>query len=187
MKKTLLAALTLALVIGGATAVFAAVDDQRAPTAATTTVEDIPGPCDEAEHANDPRCTDGNVRDDDAADHRGRDDENEVREPEMGEDIPGPCDEAEHANDPQCTAAVPGDQPAQDEDADDRGDAVDDDPGEVDNSGPGSQNSGPGSENSGPGSINSGPSGHADDEGDESGHGGSGESGHGGGGEGDDD
>jgi hypothetical protein len=72
------------------------------PTLATTTVEDdgqvgedISGPCDEAEHANDPRCTGiapattTTVGDDD----------------EAGEDISGPCDEAEHANDPRCTGA----------------------------------------------------------------------------------
>ena len=72
------------------------------PSPATTTVaddglagEDISGPCDEAEHANDPRCagvapaTTTAVGDDD----------------EAGEDISGPCDEAEHANDPRCTGA----------------------------------------------------------------------------------
>ena len=74
------------------------------PSLATTTVEDngqacedISGPCDEAEHANDPRCTGvapattTTVGDDD----------------EAGEDISGPCDEAEHANDPRCTGAAP--------------------------------------------------------------------------------
>jgi hypothetical protein len=80
---------------------------------------DISGPCDEAEHANDPRCagqapaTGGNA----PAPATG------------GVDISGPCDEAEHANDPRCTGAPAG--------------------GRVDNSGPGSQNSGPGSVNSG--------------------------------------
>jgi hypothetical protein len=72
------------------------------PSLATSTVdddgqagEDISGPCDEAEHANDPRCagvapaTTTTVGDDD----------------EAGEDISGPCDEAEHANDPRCTGA----------------------------------------------------------------------------------
>ena len=73
-------------------------------TDGTTTggVEDISGPCDEAEHRNDPRCKNG------ADDHRGRDgrqdDDNDgVREP--GEDISGPCDELEHVNDPRCTGA----------------------------------------------------------------------------------
>jgi hypothetical protein len=106
--------------------------------------EDISGPCDEAEHANDPRCTGVQApaaRDDDDAPATG------------GVDISGPCDEAEHANDPRCTGAPVGDE--------DR----------VDNSGPGSMNSGPGSVNSGHdddgddhgGGGNSGPGGGGDD------------------------
>lgn len=42
-------------------------------TTAATTVEDVSGPCDEAEHRNDPRCTGGAAVDDD--DH---DDDREV-------------------------------------------------------------------------------------------------------------
>ena len=48
-------------------------------TTGTTTGEndDVSGPCDEAEHANDPRCTGAAVaddhRDDRGGDHRGRD------------------------------------------------------------------------------------------------------------------
>ena len=52
---------------------------------------DISGPCDEAEHANDPRCTGVQVPEDDPS--------------PGGIDISGPCDEAEHANDPRCTGA----------------------------------------------------------------------------------
>ena len=62
MKKILLTALTLALAIGGATAVFAAVGDDPAPShtsRTTSTAQDVPGPCDEAEHASDPRCAPG--------------------------------------------------------------------------------------------------------------------------------
>jgi len=55
---------------------------------------DISGPCDEAEHANDPRCT-GQAPATQAP-------------AETGEDISGPCDEAEHANDPRCTGAPTG-------------------------------------------------------------------------------
>ena len=73
------------------------------PSLATTTVEDdgqagedISGPCDEAEHANDPRCT-GVAP---AATTTVGDDE-------AGEDISGPCDEAEHASDPRCTGVAP--------------------------------------------------------------------------------
>ncbi len=175
MKKSLLTALTLALVIGGATAVFAAVDNPTAPTATTTTVEDISGPCDEAEHANDPRCVGGNDRDDHARGHRGHGDDDEVHDAGIGEDVSGPCDEAEHANDPRCAPGAPTGQLGNDEDGDDDRGAVDDHLGEVDNSGPGSLNSGPGS-------LDSGHSGEADDDDGESGH-----SGPGGGGEGDDD
>ena len=167
MKKILLTGLTLALVIGGATAVFAAVNDDPAPSHTTRTTstapQDVSGPCDEAEHANDPRCASGGGRHHETAGDphgRGRDDgAEEARDAEIGEDVPGPCDEAEHANDPRCAPGVP----------------AGDDAGEVDNSGPGSVNSGPGS-------TSSGPSGEADDRGSESGH-----SGPGGGGEGDDD
>jgi hypothetical protein len=178
VKKILLTALTLALVIGGATAVFAAVDNQPAPTL-TSTAEDVSGPCDEAEHANDPRCAGGTGRHHETAGddrrHVQDDDADEAREVEVGEDVPGPCDEAEHASDPRCATGVPAGQAGEDQDADDDQEAVDDDPGEVDNSGPGSVNSGPGS-------AHSGPSGEAEDHGGESGH-----SGPGGGGEGDDD
>jgi hypothetical protein len=72
-------------------------------TRTTQTGEDLSGPCDEAEHANDPRCTGAapagrtTTGDDDRRDHG-------VREP--GEDVRGPCDEAEHANDPRCTGAA---------------------------------------------------------------------------------
>ena len=102
---------------GGALALGQDGADNGLTTTETTTVEqpgDVSGPCDEAEHANDPRCNgaqgqkDGR-RDDDDDDGAG--------------DISGPCDEAEHANDPRCTGAG-GDR--------------------VDNSGPGSANSGHG-------------------------------------------
>jgi hypothetical protein len=71
--------------------------DATATTAATTTTEtgarvDISGPCDEAEHANDPRCAGVTVPR--AAARVG------------GVDISGPCDEAEHANDPRCAGAA---------------------------------------------------------------------------------
>jgi hypothetical protein len=176
MRKAILTALTMALVVAGAVVAFGSSNDGQVPTTTTTTTtttdggaEDISGPCDEAEHANDPRCAPGGDRDDDG---RGRDhpedDAGNVGDVNPGVvnpgvDISGPCDEAEHANDPRCTGAIPvGD--------DDR----------VDNSGPGSLNSGPGSVNSG----------HDDDgDDDNSGHGSSGSggdddsSGHGSGGE----
>jgi hypothetical protein len=76
-----LAALATALTLalggnGGSTPTFAT---QTTPTA------DISGPCDEVEHANDPRCTGGTATTPARADDR--------REP--GEDVRGPCDEAD--------------------------------------------------------------------------------------------
>ena len=52
---------------------------------------EVKGPCDEAEHANDPGCGGPQVPEDDE------------RTDERGDDVSGPCDEAEHANDPRCT------------------------------------------------------------------------------------
>ena len=95
-------------------------DDGPRPTAATSTTTpgfddevdrvddaDVSGPCDEAEHATDPRCTGATTgttlvdRDDDG--HHGDD-----RDDDAGDDTSGPCDEAEHASDPRCTGAVTG-------------------------------------------------------------------------------
>ena len=68
--------------------------DDTTTTPGDDAAEDISGPCDEAEHANDPRCTRADApADDDGTPAQG------------GEDISGPCDEAEHANDPRCTGA----------------------------------------------------------------------------------
>jgi hypothetical protein len=59
----------------------------------TTSTPDISGPCDEAEHANDPRCPGVQAP-------KGK----PAPAPQGGGvDISGPCDEAEHANDPRCT------------------------------------------------------------------------------------
>ena len=98
-------------------------DTTTAATSATTTddLNDVSGPCDEAEHRNDPRCTGATTpalapapvvttADDDGPG-----------------DISGPCDEAEHRNDPRCTGGAA---------SDDRG--HDDDPGDEDNAGHGS-------------------------------------------------
>ncbi len=62
----------------------------------TNSFADISGPCDEAEHATDPRCTrvDVAVTEDSVDDNVAT---NSV------EDISGPCDEAEHATDSRCT------------------------------------------------------------------------------------
>ena len=46
-------------------------ETQTTPTVGTTTGEDISGPCDEAEHANDPRCAGSLRRDGDRGHHDG--------------------------------------------------------------------------------------------------------------------
>jgi hypothetical protein len=58
-----------------------ATDTTTASTGTTTTdgIDDVSGPCDEAEHVDDPRCTGGVATGEDDDDHgeRGGDDENE--------------------------------------------------------------------------------------------------------------
>jgi hypothetical protein len=110
---------------------------------------DISGPCDEAEHANDPRC--GGQAPATQAPAQG------------GVDISGPCDEAEHANDPRCTGVPTGDDRGDDDRGhDDRGD----DNRVGDNSGPGSSHSGGGDDDSSGhgGGGNSGHGGGGDDD-----------------------
>jgi hypothetical protein len=63
MSKTLLAVL-VGVLVGGAAYVMAAPSNSTSPvrdvpaaaTTGTTATVDVTGPCDEAEHANDPRC-----------------------------------------------------------------------------------------------------------------------------------
>jgi len=117
MKAILIALLVLTL---GASGVFAAgplgddaSTDRTLPletsslvSTTTDTGEDVPGPCDEPEHATDPRCagaTSAPAATTTTTETRGRDD---AREP--GEDVRGPCDEAEHATDPRCTGGAAG-------------------------------------------------------------------------------
>lgn len=52
--------------------------------------EGVPGPCDEAEHVGDTRCTGAALS----------------RAGEVGEGVSGPCDEVEHAADPRCQGAA---------------------------------------------------------------------------------
>jgi hypothetical protein len=130
MKPILIALLALTVGVSG---VFAAgplgdeaSTDRTIPLATnpasssttTETAEDVPGPCDEPEHRNDPRCAAATASTTTAStttttestttttttETRGRD-KDDAREP--GEDVRGPCDEAEHANDPRCTGAAP--------------------------------------------------------------------------------
>ncbi|MDQ3937001.1 MAG: hypothetical protein M3340_20485, partial [Actinomycetota bacterium] len=108
MSKYLIAILAAAtLVVGTAIAGTSGGDDPVTidPSAATSTTEqpgEISGPCDEAEHANDPRCTGAAGARAEDGEARG-DDRRERREDDEPGEISGPCDEAEHANDPRCT------------------------------------------------------------------------------------
>ena len=97
-----------------------------ATTAATTNapttdgVEDISGPCDEAEHRNDPRCT--GVSTPAPAQAPGV----TTGDDDGPGDISGPCDEAEHHNDPRCTGGAAGDDHGADDDRSGHGSAGDD-------------------------------------------------------------
>jgi hypothetical protein len=101
------------------------------PTPSPEGTVDISGPCDEAEHVNDPRCAGVQVPAGGAQ--------------VGGVDISGPCDEAEHVNDPRCTQ--PG---AADEDRSGPSHGEQDDRSGSSNDGNDEDNSGP-SGNSGPG------------------------------------
>jgi hypothetical protein len=107
---------------------------------------DISGPCDEAEHANDPRCG-------------GQAPANEAPA-QGGVDISGPCDEAEHANDPRCTGAPTGrvDNSGPGSVNSGRDDDADDDHGGEDRSGHG------GGDDDGGGDDHSGHGGGGDDD-----------------------
>jgi hypothetical protein len=110
MRKFWIMAATVALLGFGAAVVSAGVGGQSSSgvsttedttTGSTTTTddrrggrrparepgEDVSGPCDEAEHANDPRCTGTGVEDrgDDAGDdHRGRGDDDHAGDEHSG-------------------------------------------------------------------------------------------------------
>ena len=158
MRKILILAAMALTCVAGATAVLALADDGGSgpELRERSSIVDVSGPCDEAEHINDPRCTGVTTatssvgRLDDDGSHPG--------------DISGPCDEAEHINDPRCTGTAPiaGDSSGP-------GPGVDDD----DSSGPGS---GDDEDSSGHGGgDDDGRSGHGggdDEDDDSSGHGG---------------
>jgi hypothetical protein len=108
--KILITLIGAAVLATGAYAATSLVDDSApartvslpgATTGTTTadTVEDVSGPCDEAEHANDPECGG-------AASPAPAPAAPAATTTEAGEDVSGPCDEAEHANDPRCTGGV---------------------------------------------------------------------------------
>ena len=137
MKKSLIWTTITVGVIGIGVPAFAAVQTNKPLPSINTVqnkVEDISGPCDEAEHANDPRCatvsvvapqattanttqatpvTQSSISVDDSTSNstsNSIDDNstsNSIDDSTSNsiDDISGPCDEAEHANDPRCTGA----------------------------------------------------------------------------------
>jgi hypothetical protein len=159
LTKTLLA-VTATMLLGGAAYVAAAPAD-RTPQS-TVPAADVKGPCDEAEHAADPRCAATQVPEDNAnhVEHRDRnradhqqvaDDDNQAED--VGDDNPGEAERHDNRG-PGSLNSGPGD-------ARDRGDGV----VVEDNSGPGSEDSG---------QSGSGHSGSGDSGSDDSGSGGSG-------------
>jgi hypothetical protein len=133
MTKLLIGLLGAGVIATGGYAAASGVDADPArtvslPSATTTgatttadTVEDVSGPCDEAEHRNDSRCTGASSPVPAPAPAPATTTDDAV------EDVSGPCDEAEHAGDPRCTGGAAAD--------DDRGDdhrAGDDDRGRDD-------------------------------------------------------
>jgi len=152
LTKTLMAVGAISLVGGAAYVAAAPADRSPAPTAPAA---DVMGPCDEVEHAADPRCAGAQVPEDNPNQVEDQDRDN--------------ADDNQVANDDNEVEDVDDDNPGEVE--------------RHDNRGPGSLNSGPGNardrgddtaveDNSGPGSDDSG---HSD-----SGHSGSDDSGSGG-------
>ncbi len=104
------------------------------PTTITTAPDsvdgvDISGPCDEAEHADDPRCAGVVVTGSTgSAGSTGSTTSTTFDRPTtsttMGdrEDISGPCDEAEHADDPRCAGTGTADSGRSGRDSDDDSD-----------------------------------------------------------------
>ena len=180
MSKIFLAAILAIAVIGAGVAVAA--DSSSTPVVG---VADVSGPCDELEHATDPRCAasntpapeDGTSRQDDVnEDARGRDAEPN-RDAEANEDVRGPCDEAEHAGDPRCGAAAPVAQRQNEPEAEDRGrepevERHDDTPAALESGDDRGGASGP--SEAGDDSRGPGPSGDDASDEDRSGHGGGG-------------
>lgn len=157
-KIVKLAAAAAVVVLSAGFATTAALGGGRSPITAAPVV-DVKGPCDEAEHANDPRCAGALLIPEDAP---SPDATATPGDDDGPGDTSGPCDEAEHANDPRCTGAGAGD------DNSGPGNAGDDD--RIDNSGP-SENSGPGNADDDEDDDDSG-HGHGDDDDDDD-HGGS--------------
>ncbi len=164
LTKTLLAVAATMLVAGGAYAATAPKGNEPAPAAPAA---DVKGPCDEAEHAADPRCAGAQVPEDNARHaedrngnevehHQARHDDNQAED--VGDDNPGEAESHDNRG-PGSMNSGPGN-------AEDRGDQAQ----AEDNSGPGSDDSG----HSESGHSGSGHSGSDDSGTDDSASGGSG-------------
>src|SRR3954463_16769590 len=90
LTKTLLAVFT-AMLIGGAAYVAAAPGD---PSAATPAAADVRGPCDEPEHATDPRCAGAQAPEDNHANDARHEDRNRAADDQAGDQV-GATDENE--------------------------------------------------------------------------------------------
>jgi hypothetical protein len=146
-KKGIIGVASAAVIATGAIGAFAANGTQPAPQ--PTTSVDVKGPCDEAEHANDPRC-----------------DGTQVPEDRPGAGVDGANDDGPNhdANDDNGGGNGANDD-GPNHDANDDNGGEDEHSGPSDSSGPGSGEDHPGSDgNSGPGSssLGSGSSGGDD-------------------------
>ena len=149
------------IAIAGGVGIAAATNGSSGDVPATPTTVDVKGPCDELEHATDPRCDGVLVPED-----------NEADDP-AGNNDDGQADDQNDDNGQDDQGEVEDQDDDQGEDADDQGENEDD------NSGP-SANSGPGSSHD-DGDDNSGHGGDDDSGSDDGGHSGPG------GGDGEDD
>jgi hypothetical protein len=137
-KRGIIGVASAAVIATGAIAAFAANGTQSAPQ--PTTSVDVKGPCDEAEHANEPRCDGAQVPEDrpgagvndDGPNHDANDDHAGKR----GPDDDGPNHDANDDHGSEHSGPSDNSGP---------GSGGQDHPGSDDNAGPGSNSSGPGS------------------------------------------
>jgi hypothetical protein len=154
-KLFLITGVAAVVLLLGAVGIGAAgLSDSTSAVPVGSVSDDISGPCDEAEHADDPACNGQPGGPEDHADDDGQ-----------GNDVSGPCDEAEHADDPECTGAPDDDSSGPGPGGDHQGE---------DSSGP-NENAGPGNADDDQGDDHGHHGGDdEDDDGSDSGHGGSG-------------
>ena len=126
------------IAIAGGVGIAAATNGSSGDDPATPTTVDVKGPCDELEHATDPRCDGVLVPED-----------NEADDP-VGDNDDGQADDQNDDNGQDDQGEVEDQDDEQGEDADDQGENEDDNSGPSANSGPGSSHD-DGDDNSGHG------------------------------------